>query len=82
MAFNRWNTMLVDPTPPQCIVKASDCSGDNRFAAGACGHVAVGSDKGVVRLCKEPGRLHSPGNSSVNLGNTPVLALDVAPDDG
>jgi hypothetical protein len=43
--------------------------------AGGCGKEAGGCGK-------EAGRPHSPGNFSVNLGNTPVLALDVAPDDG
>jgi hypothetical protein len=84
VAFNRWNTLLVDPRMPQCIVSQSDYRSDNRFTAGACGaggHIAVGSEKGVVRLYKEPARSRATINFGITPGNAPVLALDVAPGD-
>jgi hypothetical protein len=84
VGFNTRNTMVVDPRVPRPVVQRSDYKSENYFTAGAAGHsghLAIGSEKGILRLYREPCRARATVNFSVNPGNTPILAVDVAPND-
>jgi hypothetical protein len=82
VGFNGRNTMIFDPRSPRAIVGQSDYKTDDKFMAGATtasGHLAMGSENGVVRPCKEVGKSRATVNFMVNSGEAAVVALDVSP---
>jgi hypothetical protein len=83
LGFNCRNTFRIDPREPVPIVAQSDYKGDCKFTAGITsksGYLAMGSERGVVRLYKGPCLGRATVKYFVNTGDQPVLALDSSPD--
>jgi hypothetical protein len=84
VGFNGRNTMVFDPRAKKAIANRSDYRTDNRFSSGETtqtGHLAMGSENGIVRLYKEPGLTRATVNFSINPGDAAILALDISPDE-
>ncbi|OHT04035.1 hypothetical protein TRFO_28529 [Tritrichomonas foetus] len=84
VGFNNRNTMLFDTRVDKPIVNRSDYKTDNKFTCGVTtrtGRFAMGSDKGIVRLYKEPCKTRATVNFQVNIGDDPIIGLDVSPDE-
>ena len=84
VGFNHKNTMVLDTRVENTIVNRSDYRGNNQFLCGITtrsGRIAMGSADGTIRLYKEPCRSRATVNFHVNVGEEPVTAIDVSPDE-
>ncbi|KAK8866888.1 hypothetical protein M9Y10_009856 [Tritrichomonas musculus] len=84
VGFNNKNTMFLDTRVQNPIVKISEYKGNNQFLCGVTtrsGRMAMGSADGTIRLYREPCRSRATVNFHVNVGEEPVIAIDVSPDE-
>ena len=84
VSFNDSDVQLIDTRTKEMIVNSSSYKTVNYFSSARTtrnGRIAVGSDKGIIRLYGEPCRKRATTNFYINTGNDPITSIDISPDE-